>query len=149
MELFCLLCVEDVQALLTNELIVDVWMLLVDVTSECILTVEVGAGTVQADELLVVALCQVIDQSADVVDICVMTSLLKLVVQDVDNLCSSVLPNIQRRDHALLIICCWCVYVEMDERVLFLKLLKVLFCWLHGHLKRAVDEDSLFSDKPL
>ena len=54
MELFRLCSVEDVQALLTHELVVNIWVLLVQVVGESILTIKVGAGAVRTHKLLVV-----------------------------------------------------------------------------------------------
>ena len=82
-------------------------------------------------------------------DVGVVTHLVKFVVQNVDNLCSSILPNIERCDHTFLIICRRCVDVEVDERVLFFELLKVLFCWFHRHLKAAVNVDTLLPHQSL
>ena len=54
MEFLNLCCVEDIEALLTHELILNVWVLLIQVIGESLLRVEVGAGTVRTDELLLV-----------------------------------------------------------------------------------------------
>ena len=60
------LCVEDIEALLTHELIVNVRKLLVHVIAEGLLCVEIGASTVRADKLPVVALCGSADEPTNV-----------------------------------------------------------------------------------
>ena len=125
MELLCLCCVKHIQALLAHKLIVNIRVFLVDIIGEGVLAIEVGTSTVWADELLVVRLCQVVNQPADTLDVCVVTPLFKLVVQDVHYLCTSVPSNVEWCNYALLIICCWCVHVEVDGWVLLFELPKV------------------------
>ena len=80
MEFFYLLCVKDIEALLTYKFVADVVVLLVQVVAEGLLSIEVGADTVRADKLLVMALCCTVGETAYVSDEGVVGGLLVLVV---------------------------------------------------------------------
>ena len=59
-------------------------------------------------------------------DACIVGSLFVFVVQDAHDLHALVHPYIEWCDGTLLITCCWCVDVQVDEGVLFFELLEVL-----------------------
>ena len=109
MKFLCLLCVEYIEALFTNKLVVNIWMLFFHMVTKSLLTVKVRTGTVgHTYFLLWHLLC------CEPANLCywwrVVWCLLILEVQNVHNLCEVVHSNIQWFDGTLLLIICWCTY---------------------------------------